>query len=158
MGLDLFDKLSDGCEAVRKLLEKERSALESQILQFPDVPEGTAVHELITDLTSLTDPESVKELATLAEAEKACSEDARKRIRDLQSDNPEKTACAIELHAERTEVLVARVKTTDEALSDTAIEALFAAHDQKNETRRDAEELHRETFKEQPLPNTGPPL
>ena len=70
MGLDLFDKLPNGCEAVRNALEKERNALESQKVQFPDVAEGTAVHDLIIHLTSLTDPESVKNLACLTEAEK----------------------------------------------------------------------------------------
>ena len=113
MGLDLFDKLSDACEAVKKILEKERSALalESQKFQFPDVAEETAVHELIVNLTSLTDPTSVKKLALLTEVEKARSEEVRKRIRDLQSDDPEKVARAIELRAERVEVLVERVKT-----------------------------------------------
>ena len=155
MGLDLFDKLSDACEAVKKILEKERSALESQKLQLPDVAEETAVHELIVNLTSLTDPTSVKELALLTEVEKARSEEVRKRIRDLQSDDPEKAARAIELRAERVEVLVARVKTADEALSDTSIKELFAVRDQKNEARRVAAALHRETFQEQPLLNTG---
>ena len=155
MGLDLFDKLSDACEAVKKTLERERSALESQELQFPDVAAGTAVHKLITDLTSLTDPESVKELASLTEAEKARSKEVRERIRALQSDDPGKTARAIELRAKRAEVLVARVKTAGEVLSDTSIAELFAARDRTNATRRVAEELHRATFKDQPLPNTG---
>lgn len=154
MGLDLFDQLSDACEAVKKILEKERSALESQKLQFPDVAEETAVHELIVNLTSLTDPTSVKELALLTEVEKARSEEVRKRIRDLQSDNPEKVARTIELRAERVEVLVERVKTADEALSDTSIKELFAVRDRKNEARRVAAALRKETFQEQPL-NTG---
>ena len=155
MGLDLFDKLSDACEAVRKTLEKERNALESEKLQFPDVAERTAVHDLITDLTSLTDPASVKKHASLTEAEKRRSKEVRKMIRDLQSDDPEKTARAIVLRAERANVLVTRVKTAGELLSDTAIEGLFAAHDRTNETRRVVEELQRASFKEQPLPNTG---
>ena len=156
MGLDLFDKLSDSCEAVRKTLEKERSALESQKLPFPDVAEGTAVYKLIKYLTSLTDPKSVKELASLTEAEKARSKGVWERIRDLQSDDPEKTAQVIELRAKRTEeVLVTRVKTAGEALSDTSIAELFRARDRKNETQRAAEESRRATFKEQPLPNTG---
>ena len=154
--LDLFDKLSDSCEAVRKTLEKERSALESQKLPFPDVAEGTAVYKLIKYLTSLTDPKSVKELASLTEAEKARSKGVWERIRDLQSDDPEKTAQVIELRAKRTEeVLVTRVKTAGEALSDTSIAELFRARDRKNETQRAAEESRRATFKEQPLPNTG---
>ena len=155
MGLDLFNKLSDACEAVKKILEKERNALESQKLQFPDVAEGTAVHDLITNLTSLTDPTSVKKLAHLTEVEKARSEEVRKRIRDLQSDDPEKTARAIELRAKRAKVLVVRVTNAVEALSDTVIEELFAARDEKNENRRVVEALQRKTFQEQPLPNTG---
>ena len=155
MGLDLFDKLSDACEAIKKTLERDRSALESQELQFPDVAEGTAVHKLITDLTSLTNPESVKELASLTEAEKVRMKAVRERIRDLQSDDPEKTARAIELRANRTEILVARVNTASDMLSETSITELFAARDRMNETQRVAEESHRNTFNEQPLPNTG---
>ena len=155
MGLDLFDKLSDACEAVKKSLEKERSALESQKFQFPDVAEGTAVHELITNLTSLTNPASVHELASLTEAEKARNEEVRKRIRDLQSDDPEKTARAIEFRAKRAKVLVARAKISVEVLSDISIKELFAARDRKNETQLVAKKLHRETFQKQPLQNTG---
>ena len=155
LGLDLFDKLSDACEAVKKTLEKERSALESQKARFPDVAEGTAVHDLITDLTSLTDPVSVKKLGSLADAEKSRIKELRKRIRDLESDDPEKTARAIDLRAGRANVLFARVTTTDEVLSDTAIEELFQARDLTNESRRVAEELKKETFQEQPLPNSG---
>ena len=136
MGLDLFDKLSNGCEAVRNALEKERNALESQKVQFPDVAEGTAVHDLIIHLTSLTDPESVKDLAFLTEAEKIRNKEVRRRIRDLESDDPEKTARAIELRAKRAEVLVARVNTASDVLSDTSITELFAGRDRMNETRR----------------------
>ena len=155
LGLDLFDKLSDVSEEVRKVLEGERSALVTQELRFPKVAEGTAVHELIANLSSLTNPESVKELASLSEAEKARGEEVRRRIHDLQSDAPEKTARAIDMYAKRAGVLVTRVKTANEVLSDKAVAELFAARDQKNETRHIAEELHRAAFKEQPLPNTG---
>ncbi len=155
MGLDLFDKLSDACEAVRRILEKDRNALESQRLQFPDIVEGTAVHELLTNLTSLTDPVSVKELASLTDDENVRAEEARKMIRDLQSDDPEKTARAIELRAKRATVLVGRVNTVGEVLSSTSTDRLFAARNRKNETGRVAEDRHRVTFQEQPLSNTG---
>ncbi len=155
LGLDLFDKLSDVSEEVRKVLEGERSALVTQELRLPKMAEGTAVHELISNLTSLTNPELVKEFASLSEAEKARGEEVRRRIHDLQSDAPEKTARAIDIYAKRAEVLVTRVKTANEVLSDKAVAELFAARDQKNETRRIAEELHRAAFKDQPLPNTG---
>ena len=143
------------CEAVKKTLEKERSTLESQKLQFPEVAEGTAVHDLKTNLTSLTDPSSVNRLARLTEAEKARIDEIRKRIRDLKSDDPERIARGIELRAKRMKMLVPRITNALEALSDTLIEELFSARDEKNDARRVVEALQRETFQEQPLPNTG---
>lgn len=155
MGLDLFDKLSDVSEEIRKILEKERNVLAAKELHFPKVTEGTAVHELITNLTSLTSPESVREFASFSEAEKTRGEELRRRIHDLQSDDPEKTARAIDMYAKRAGVLVTRVKTANEVLSDKAVTELFAARDQQDETRNKVEELHKAAFKEQPLPNTG---
>ena len=155
MGLDLFDKLSEACEAVRKTLEKERNELESQNLRFPDIAEETAVHDLITNLTSLTDPATVKKLASFTEAEKTRSVEIQERIRDLRSADPQKMARAIELRANRAGILVTRVRNAIDALSDTAIEELFAAHGKVSETRGVVETLQRETFREQPLENTG---
>ena len=155
MGLDLFDKLSAACEAVKKILEKERNALESQTLKFPDVAEGTTVHDLITNLTSLTVPASAKKLAILTDFDKGRRDDIRKRIRDLSSEDPEKAARAIELRAARARMLVARVTNAGEALSDTAIEELFAAREKTNEAQRVLETLQKETFQDQPLLNTG---
>ena len=70
LGLDLFDRLSAACEAVKKTLERERSSLESQGYPNLNVAPGTAVHDLIGDLTSLTNPDSVRTLASLSVAEK----------------------------------------------------------------------------------------
>ena len=155
MGLDLFDKLSVGCEAVRKILEKEQSALESLKLQFPEVAEKTTVYELKTNLTSLTDPMKVKKLAYLTKTEKARIKDFRKRIRDLESDEPKKIARAIELRASRAEVLVAIVKTDSVVLGDSSIKELFTARDRKNEILQLVDELKIVSFQKQPLPNTG---
>ena len=51
LGLDLFDKLSAACEAVKKTLERERNSLESQGYPNLNVAPGTAVHDLIGNLT-----------------------------------------------------------------------------------------------------------
>ena len=69
LGLDLFDKLSAACEAVKKTLEKERNTLESQRSPTLNVAPGTSVHDLIANLTSLTNPDSVRKLASLSVAE-----------------------------------------------------------------------------------------
>lgn len=155
MGLDLFDKLSDSCESVRNILEKEKNALESQKLQFPEVAEKTVVNELINSLTSLTDPMTVKELAHLTEIEKAHIKELRNRIRDLESDEPKKIARAIEFRANRAEELVPSVKTASEVLCDSSIKELFTTRDQKNKFRCLVDELKIVSFQKQPLPNTG---
>lgn len=155
MGLDLFDKLSAACEAVKKILEKERNALEMQELKFPGVDEGTAVHDLIANLTSLTDSAAVKRLAALTDCDERRRDEIRKRIRDLTSEDPQKTARAIELRVARAKMLVDRVTNTEVVLSDAKIEAFFAALEKTHGTKRVLETLQYQTFQDQPLSNTG---
>ena len=155
MGLDLFDKLAQGCEAVRKALEKERDTLKSHIFSFPSIAVETTVYELVTDLTSLTDPDAVKQLSSLTQVQKERSKELRERISDLQSDDPERTARAIDIRANRAETLMERVSTANKLMSDSSNAALFAARNQMNEVRHLAENSHRTTFHEQPLANTG---
>ena len=155
LGLDLFDKLSNGCEAVRKTLERERDSLDSRKLKFANIAEGTSVHELLTDLSSLTKPEFVKELATLEEADIEHLGALRATISDLESEDPEKRARESELRANRVNMLVERVSTVESLLSSSSILSLFDARDRRNEARRATKDLHRTTFEEQPLSNTG---
>ena len=155
LGLGLFDKLSAACEAVKKALEKEREALEILSLKFPNVDYGTAVHDLITNLTPLTDPATVHKLAILTDCDRRRRDDIRNRIRDLTSQDPKKTARAVELRAARAKILVDRVTNARVILSDTEIGELFTAREKTTETQRVLETLQKETFREQPLLNTG---
>lgn len=61
-GLDLFDKLSDACEAVRKALEKEKRELARRHVDLPDLAEETAAYDLVSNITSLTEPKKVQKL------------------------------------------------------------------------------------------------
>ena len=155
LGLDLFDKLSAACETVKKALEKERNALESQGHPTLSVAPGTTVHDLVRNLTSLTDPDSVRELASLSVAETDRHRDMQRRLRDLESDDPGKIARTLELRVNRLETLLARVRTVLDALSDPSIDRLFAARDESEETREVVEALRLKTLEQQPLPNTG---
>lgn len=155
LGLDLFDKLSDACEAVRRLLEKERKALEMAAVHLPDVPAGTDVHELLSRLTSLTNPEEVKRLATLTDAEGTSIGEHRARLRELQSDDPQKSARALELRVKRLEALARKIRTISDALSESAVDQAAAVRKRMLDASRLAEEMRRSTFESQPLPNTG---
>lgn len=155
LGLDLFDKLSDACEAVRRLLETERRELEAAATHLPEVAEGTKVHDVLSRLTSLTKPDDVRRLGTLSDEETAHLEDLRKRLRDLHSDDPQKTAKTLEIRAKRVDGLAARIRTVAELLSDAAVEETFSARDRMKQARDAAETMRRETFDTQPLPSTG---
>jgi len=155
LGLDLFDKLSDVCEGVRRVLEGERKALEAAAAHLPDVAIGTKVHELLSRLTSLTKPDDVKRLAALSEKEVVHLEELRKRLRDLHSDDPQKIARTLEIRAKRVEALIQRIGGAARLLSDSAATEALSARDRLKHARRAAETLRRETFERQPLPNTG---
>ena len=158
MGLDLFDKLSDISEAVKKALEKERSSLSSQTFHTPDVPEGTTVHELLTNLTSLTDPTAVRELATLTEAQKERTRELQQRLRDLQSDDPRKIAKAIELRAKRVAALAERMSAVILVLSDSSVKDLFAARAHSIHTQSLIDKLYNSSIHSQPLSHIGSPI
>ena len=155
LGLDLFDKLSDGCEAVRKALEKERSILESQTLVFPHVAQSTEVFELVSNITSLTNLDSVRKLANLSEDEKERLPTLQARIRELESSDPKKLARGSELKSERVQELISRIDSVSELLSSRETEALFSVRNEVVESQRTVEDAHRIAFELQPLRNTG---
>ncbi len=155
LGLDLFDKLSGVCETVKQVLDKERKILAAETLELSGVPDGTQVHELLSHLTSLTNPDAVRNLAALSDADRTQIADLRKRLHELQSDDPQKTARALELRAKRTGALAAKIKAVAELLSDGALAEIFSARDRVIELGRAAADLHRGAFEHQPLPDTG---
>ena len=156
LGLDLFDKLADACLSVRKSLERERSAIESQEFRFAGlVVAGTAVHDMVTNLNSLTKSASISSLASLTDTEKSRIVELQKTIRDLQSDNPDSTARALELRVERVKGLINHIDAVDKVLSDAATRDLFRAHELMHQALRTANNLRRETFQGQPLNLTG---
>lgn len=155
LGLDLFDKLAEACESVRRVLETEKKALEAAATQLPEVGAGTTVHDLLSRLTSLTKPMTVLQLASLSDAESAQLEDLRKRLRDLNSDDPQKTARAIEIRAKRLEGLMLNVRNVVHVLAEATVAETFSARDRFRAACEAAETMRRETFETQPVPNTG---
>lgn len=155
MGLDLFDKLSDACEAVRRILDREKRDLELSAGQLPALQPGTAVFDLFSHLTSLTSPDEVRRLGTLSEGELASVADMRARLRDLESEDPHKTARTLELSAKRVDSLFRKLREASEVLSADAITLTFAARDRMIAAARASEAVRAAAFGTQTLPNTG---
>jgi len=154
-GLDLFDKLSDTCEELRRRLEKEKRELESRQFVFPSLPENTAVYELISGITSLTTEEEVRKLGTLSPDEKERLKDVRKQLSDLQRDDPIKTSQALTLKARRAQDLGKHLQQVSEKLADSVIELAFESKQVLEKAIRAVEDLQKTTFPTQLLSGTG---
>lgn len=155
LGLDLFDKLSDSCESVRRVLEVERKELDMAATHLPEVAEGTKVYDLLTHLTSLTKPEEVRALGSLSEEEIAELEGLRKRLRELRSDDPHKAARVNEIRLKRLEDFGAKIGVIGHILDDAAVAEIFSSRDRAWSASQAAEAMRREAFGTQPLRNTG---
>lgn len=156
-GLDLFDKLVKACKSVRFRLEAEQRSLGLSTLATlqTQIPEGTAVAKLLTSLSSLTKPETVKALTTLSQAEDARLVLLEKSLLDLQANDPEKLVRQLTLRAARVRTLARHLRDIEAALS---AEAVAAVLDTRTDGRRKAEEAKRlrgATFPADMLQGTG---
>jgi len=154
-GLDLFDKLSKVCEDVRGILDKERRTLEARRITLPELPEGTAARRLVSSITSLTKPEDVISLATLTAAEKEQMRQARKRLQDLQTDDPVKVSRSLTLRAQRLEKLGSYLGQLAEVLDDKAVRPVFEMRAAVEAAAGEADKLRGTTFSADLLPDTG---
>lgn len=157
-GLDLFDKLSDACEEVHKRLDQESRKLASTLAAMPELPEGTSAHKLVSGLSSLTKPETVTALGTLTDEEKGELVFLEKRLADIQSDNPQKTADILNLRARRMEALVPHLEEIDRSLGADTLKLVFAAQKDARLKQFDATKLRDATFSSDLLSGTGSDL
>ena len=154
-GLDLFDKLSNTCEEVRKRLDRERHMLDSTETTMPELPEGTLAHKLVSSLSSLTKLETVTALGTLTDAEKEKLIFYEKRLADMQLENPVKTAEVLKLHAQRHQALLNHLEWVDRSLDMDALNVVFDAQKIVQLKQTEVVRLQNATFLQDLLNGTG---
>lgn len=156
-GLDLFDKLVKACKAVRARLETEQRALQSTALTalLTGVSEGTAVARLLTNINSLTNPETVKALATLSPEEAARFALLEKSLIDLQANDPKKLVQQLNVLLGRVQSLGRHVNSLESALSDNAAVATLQLRTEGLRKSEEAKRLREATFPEGTLNGTG---
>jgi energy-coupling factor transporter ATP-binding protein EcfA2 len=156
-GLDTFDKLVKACKAVRARLEIEQRSLALNTLAAvqTQIPEGTAVAKFLTNITSLTKPETVQALARLTLDEEARLVLAEKSILDLQANDPEKLIRQLTLRAGRVQNLSKHLNELEAALSEEAVAALFNTRTEGRRKSEEAKKLREGTFATGLLAGTG---
>lgn len=156
-GLDLFDKLVRACNAVRDQLEKEQRLLASNDLANlrAQVPEGTAVADLLAKVTILTTPETVWELSRLSPEDDARLALLERSLLDFKANDPEKLRKALVLRAGRVESLAEHVRALEAALSSGSVEGVFALRTAARRKLGEAKRLREAAFPAGVLPGTG---
>ena len=156
-GLDLFDQLVRACKAIRTQLDREQRALASSALPGvqAQIPDDTAVARLLTNITSLTTPETVAALSRLSVEDEARLALLQKSLRDLQASDPEELIRRLTLRAKRVQGLVRHLKDVEAALSATAVDAVFNARTEGRHKAEEAKRLREATLQTAMLPGTG---
>jgi energy-coupling factor transporter ATP-binding protein EcfA2 len=141
-GLDLFDKLVKACKAVRSALEKEQSGLASSLTDvvLSMLPPQTAAAKAVSNITSLTRPETIRSLATLSEDEQSRLGLLEKALIDAQAADPAKLVRELNLRRSRLQKLALHVREVEHVLSTESVTAIF---DVRAEGRRKNEEARR---------------
>ena len=135
-GLDVFDKLVRACKAIRTQLEKEQRSLASNELAHlqAQVPEGTAVAKLLSNINSLTKPETVQELSRLSPEDETRLALLERSLLDLKANDPEKLRRELALRAERVETLARHVRAVETELSPASVEDAVALRETRVRT------------------------
>jgi energy-coupling factor transporter ATP-binding protein EcfA2 len=154
-GLDLFDKLSKACVAVRTQLEREQRSLGPNSIQTLSLPENTAAAKFVARLSSLTKPEEVRSQGTLSEDEKERLALLEKQLIDLQANDPSRTRQELTLRAGRLRTLAHHFAKLHAMLSQEAAETVFNAQKQVFTKQEQASALRQTTFPAGLLTGTG---
>lgn len=154
-GLDFFDKLAQASKTIRERLGREQHALGSAGLQSLRLPEGTAAEKLVSNISSLTEPEKVVELGTLSEEENERRKLLEKLFLDLRAKDPVKAAKELQLRAGRLRSLTKHLKSIDSTLSKDAIQAVFSKQKDVQKKSETAKKLRSGTFPDGVLKETG---
>ena len=156
-GLDLFDKLVEACNAIRDQLAKEQRSLASNELAHlrAQVPEGTAVANLLAKVNILTKPEMVWELSRLSPEEESRHALLEKLLLDLKANDPEKLRQALVVRAGRVQGLAEHVRALEAALSSASFEGVLALRKAARRKLDEAKRLREAAFPAGVLSGTG---
>ena len=156
MGLDLFDRLADVSEGVRKVLEREMKNLEDQEPKLPTALPNTPVASFLENITALTDSDEVRSLGQLSDVDVSRMNEIRAHLQDIETNNPEAVAKTLSLRADRLSTFLDQLADVSARLSDSSVRELLQA---KSALRESEAALERRTseFKSMPVSGVGSP-
>ncbi|MHC4146409.1 MAG: AAA family ATPase, partial [Planctomycetota bacterium] len=153
-GLDMVENLGQRVlPELTKRLNSEIETINTDTSPFDDLRGETTVGKMITSLSATTDPQKIKDLATVTDAE---TNRLTELDKILAEQEPQSKAKALRLVAQRIDGLVSRIDTAISWVDDIAVEK-FKNWDNETEIASKAEAVTAEEFREgeRLLPGTG---
>ena len=156
-GLDLFDRLVQASKQVKERLEYEQQ--EHAVSRIPGplsaIPEETSVGKVLAKISGLTNPDDVRALATLTDAEVARIDIVNKSIADLRSADPGKQVRRLELLQQRASRIKEHMDNVLKVLSSENIESIADAREELRRCTQAVDDLREATIQSGTLPGTG---
>ena len=152
--LQLFQFLAEASREIRSRLTAKKSAIESQIPNFRSrtLPNSqTAVASLVANLNSSIQPEDVRRLSQLSQAERLRLEQFR---RDLAAD-PQHELRRLRAAKQRLTTLIAEIRTADQILQPEIVDQLKRLFLVAQEKTAASQFAATEAFKTEPLTSVG---
>lgn len=150
-GLDIFDRLSESIERVKRLLERERRVLLEQEQVLPQVAPNTSVSRLLGSLSSLTPQDEIARLATLTTEEELRLETIRKVNQEARAGTRTATIKTLQLRSKRIKDLQKHLENLQHTLGPDALAGLKDLWQRKNDLARAAEALNSATLDALPI-------
>jgi len=153
-GLDIVENLGQRVlPELTKRLDVEIAAINTDTMPFDDLLGDTNVGETIASLSAISDPQKIKDLATLTNAEITRLTELDKT---LAESDPRTKSKALQLSAQRIDGLISRIDTAITWVNDAAVEKLKAC-DVEAEKASNAEVVAAAGFRADGLllPGTG---
>ncbi|WP_368644023.1 AAA family ATPase [Castellaniella ginsengisoli] len=152
--LKLLGALAQLCKSVKDKLADEVSQIRAQtpeVIRTPTCSGDTAVGKLMARITADTEPETVKELATLTQAEQG-------RLAQLTADltgDPARAARQLMALKAKVEGHVVRLDRLFASIGEDAVSNLCHLAADSDAMRRAAEAASSALFRDEPLPQIG---
>jgi hypothetical protein len=150
----LLQALADTCRDFGNRLKMKKSALEAQIPGFREEPssrEGTAVHQILVNLSATTELSAVASLAQMSDQEKARLQQLK---RDLAAD-PVKEVRKLRTQKQRMEELSTMVAMSDSVLLSVTAAGLHDLLQAAKDKATAATLAANDAFNKEPLPQAG---
>jgi len=151
-GLDIVESLGqDVLPELNRRLNAEVETISTDTLPFDDLRDETAVGKMIASLSATTNPQQIKDLATLTDAEINRLGELDKMLAEKE---PQSEAKTLRLVAQRVDGLASRIDTAISSVDDTAVKE-FETWDSEAETASKAEAVAAEEFRADELLLSG---